>query len=105
MRREPYESPSPSRRRRRPDRGGCPTARQWPHQDTDMIVSRESLHVTPHGAVATTRHYIRDIVYGANDGIITTFAVVAGVAGGALPNLAVLIIGAANLAADGVSMG
>jgi VIT1/CCC1 family predicted Fe2+/Mn2+ transporter len=70
-----------------------------------MIVSRESLHVTPHGAVATTRHYIRDIVYGANDGIITTFAVVAGVAGGALPNLAVLIIGAANLAADGVSMG
>jgi VIT1/CCC1 family predicted Fe2+/Mn2+ transporter len=70
-----------------------------------MIVMRESLHVTPRGAVATTRHYIRDIVYGANDGIITTFAVVAGVAGGALPTLAVLVIGAANLAADGVSMG
>jgi VIT1/CCC1 family predicted Fe2+/Mn2+ transporter len=66
---------------------------------------RASLHVTPHGAVATTRHYIRDIVYGANDGIITTFAVVAGVAGGALPSLAILVIGAANLAADGVSMG
>jgi VIT1/CCC1 family predicted Fe2+/Mn2+ transporter len=66
---------------------------------------RTSLHVTPQGAVATTRHYIRDVVYGANDGIITTFAVVAGVAGGALPNLAVLVIGAANLAADGVSMG
>lgn len=27
------------------------------------------------------RHYMRDLVYGANDGIITTFAVVAGVAG------------------------
>jgi VIT1/CCC1 family predicted Fe2+/Mn2+ transporter len=66
-----------------------------------MIGPRDSLHVTPHGAVATTRHYIRDIVYGANDGIITTFAVVAGVAGGALPGLAVLVIGAANLAASG----
>jgi VIT1/CCC1 family predicted Fe2+/Mn2+ transporter len=44
-------------------------------------------------------------VYGANDGVITTFAVVAGVAGGALPPAAVLIVGVANLAADGLSMG
>ena len=51
------------------------------------------------------RHYIRDLVYGANDGIITTFAVVAGVAGGSLSTVAVLIVGAANLAADGVAMG
>jgi vacuolar iron transporter family protein len=64
-----------------------------------------SLHVEPHGARATARHYIRDLVYGANDGIITTFAVVSGVAGGQLSQLAVLVVGAANLAADGVSMG
>lgn len=51
------------------------------------------------------RHYIRDLVYGANDGIITTFAVVGGVTGGALSHTAILVIGAANLAADGVSMG
>ena len=57
------------------------------------------------GAAATARHYIRDLVHGANDGIITTFAVVSGVAGGQLSQLAVLVIGAANLAADGVSMG
>jgi VIT1/CCC1 family predicted Fe2+/Mn2+ transporter len=44
-------------------------------------------------------------VYGANDGIITTFAVVSGVAGGQLSHLAVLVVGTANLAADGVSMG
>jgi VIT1/CCC1 family predicted Fe2+/Mn2+ transporter len=50
------------------------------------------------------RHYIGDLVYGANDGIITTFAVVAGVAGGALSHTAVLIVGAANIAADGMSM-
>jgi VIT1/CCC1 family predicted Fe2+/Mn2+ transporter len=63
------------------------------------------MHVEPSGATATARHYIRDIVYGANDGLITTFAVVGGVAGGALSPAAVIVIGAANLAADGVSMG
>lgn len=66
---------------------------------------RASLHVEPQGPIATARHYIRDLVYGANDGIITTFAVVAGVAGGSLSHIAVLVVGAANLAADGVAMG
>jgi VIT1/CCC1 family predicted Fe2+/Mn2+ transporter len=51
------------------------------------------------------RHYLRDLVYGANDGIITTFAVVAGVAGAALSARTVLILGVANLLADGFSMG
>lgn len=69
------------------------------------VPRRESLHVVPHGSRATAQHYIRDLVYGANDGIITTFAVVAGVAGGALSARAVLIVGAANLLADGLSMG
>ena len=68
-------------------------------------MSRPSLHVEPSGLTATARHYIRDLVYGANDGIITTFAVVGGVTGGALSHAAVLVIGAANLAADGMSMG
>jgi len=67
-------------------------------------VPRLSTHVEPHDAVGIARHYIGDLVYGANDGIITTFAVVAGVAGGALSHSAVLIVGAANLAADGLSM-
>ena len=67
--------------------------------------SRLSLHVEPVGAVATAQHYIRDVVYGANDGLITTFAVVAGVVGGGLSPRALLILGAANLFADGLSMG
>jgi vacuolar iron transporter family protein len=50
------------------------------------------------------RHYIRDLVYAANDGIITTFAVVAGVRGAGLSPLVVLALGFANLAADGLSM-
>jgi len=66
---------------------------------------RLSLHHEPAGVIQIARHYIRDMVYGANDGIITTFAVVAGVTGGELSPRAVLIVGAANLFADGLSMG
>ena len=49
--------------------------------------------------------YIKDVVYGANDGIVTTFAVVSGVAGASLSIETVLILGIANLIADGISMG
>ena len=45
------------------------------------------------------------MIYGANDGIVTTFAVVAGVAGAALDPAIVIVLGAANLFADGFSMG
>ena len=48
--------------------------------------------------------YLKDVIYAANDGIITTFAVVAGVAGAALDPAIVLILGVANLLADGFSM-
>lgn len=48
---------------------------------------------------------LKAAVYGANDGIITTFAVVAGVAGAGLSPQIVLILGLANLIADGFSMG
>ncbi|HEU0012594.1 MAG TPA: VIT1/CCC1 transporter family protein [Longimicrobium sp.] len=60
-------------------------------------------HEPPPG-VDMLRHYLRDLVYGASDGIVTTFAVVAGVAGAALPARTVLILGIANLLADGFSM-
>ena len=67
-------------------------------------MARRSRHVEPTGALQVARHYVRELIYGANDGIITTFAVVAGVAGGGLPLRVVLIVGAANLIADGLSM-
>jgi len=50
------------------------------------------------------RHYIADIIYGANDGIITTFAIVSGVEGAKLTPLIVIILGFVNLFADGISM-
>jgi VIT1/CCC1 family predicted Fe2+/Mn2+ transporter len=77
----------------------CAVVRRRPAGPT-----RLSTHVEPGGLRDTARHYLKDIVYGANDGLITTFAVVAGVEGGALTQRAVLIIGVANLLADGLSM-
>lgn len=44
------------------------------------------------------------MVYGANDGIITTFAIVASVEGAKLGNTAILAVGFASLFADGFSM-
>ncbi|WP_404364179.1 VIT1/CCC1 transporter family protein [Marinobacter sp.] len=50
------------------------------------------------------RKYLSDLIYGANDGLITTFAIVAGVTGAALSSTVVLILGFASLLADGFSM-
>jgi VIT1/CCC1 family predicted Fe2+/Mn2+ transporter len=47
---------------------------------------------------------LRDVIYGAIDGTVTTFAVVAGVAGAQLAGGVVIILGMANLVADGFSM-
>jgi VIT1/CCC1 family predicted Fe2+/Mn2+ transporter len=56
-------------------------------------------------AMKALREYIDEAVYGANDGIITTFAVVSGAAGATLSGETVIILGCANLIADGFSMG
>lgn len=48
--------------------------------------------------------YLRDFVYGAIDGTVTTFAVVAGVVGADLSASVIIVLGAANLVADGFSM-
>jgi len=51
-----------------------------------------------------TPSYLRDAVYGAIDGAVTTFAIVAGVVGAELSPKIVLILGTANLFGDGLSM-
>jgi VIT1/CCC1 family predicted Fe2+/Mn2+ transporter len=48
--------------------------------------------------------HLRDVIYGAIDGTVTTFAVVAGVAGAGLDETVVIVLGLANLIADGFSM-
>jgi vacuolar iron transporter family protein len=50
-------------------------------------------------------HYLRDVIYGATDGVITTFAIVSAASGAMINPHLVLILGLASLVADGVSMG
>jgi vacuolar iron transporter family protein len=55
-------------------------------------------------AAEPTQNYVRDFVYGAIDGCVTTFAVVAGAVGAELDSIIVVILGLCNLVADGFSM-
>ncbi|MCB1310755.1 MAG: VIT1/CCC1 transporter family protein [Sedimentitalea sp.] len=50
------------------------------------------------------RGVLRDVVYGAIDGSVTTFAIVAGVAGAGLSPFVIVALGLANVLADGFSM-
>ncbi len=47
---------------------------------------------------------LRDVVYGGIDGSVTTFAIVAGVAGAGLSPFVIIALGLANVLADGFSM-
>lgn len=62
-------------------------------------------HVIRSRLAVKARHgYLGDAVFGAIDGCVTTFAVVAGAMGGGLEHTVVVILGFANLIADGFSM-
>ncbi|WP_380052016.1 VIT1/CCC1 transporter family protein [Falsihalocynthiibacter sp. SS001] len=75
-------------------------------QDLDIIKHRREAH-----GIGGLQENLRQIVYGGNDGIVTTFAVVAGFAGAGaegaaqMGTLAVVLFGFANLFADATAMG
>ncbi len=68
---------------------------------TQRLIEHSVYHPDEHRGSGT---YLGDSVYGALDGMVTTFAVVAGVAGANLAPSIILIMGFANLFADGFSM-
>jgi len=72
-------------------------ASQAAHQPEVIALAMEQ-----HGG--TSHQYIGDMVYGGLDGIVTTFAIVSGVVGANLGSDIILILGLANLLADGMSM-
>src|SRR6056297_4140350 len=80
--------------------------RHLPETDMDWQAHRREAH-----RLNRTQEFLKQIVYGGNDGIVTTFAIVAGFAGAQaegvaqIGGLAVLVFGLANLFADAVSMG
>lgn len=68
-------------------------------------------HIAKEHKISPLSTYLKEIVYGGNDGIVTTFAVVAGFTGAGSDQVAgmsfatVLLFGLANLFADAASMG
>lgn len=80
------------------------------YRKKDIVASKKA-HTPERIKAAAEEHktqsgaYIGEAVYGALDGIVTTFAVVAGVEGARLSSGIVLILGFANLIGDGLSMG
>jgi len=56
-----------------------------------------------HGNIAST--YLKSVVYGGLDGIITTFATVTSVAGAHFSSIVIIVLGISHLLADGLSMG
>ena len=68
--------------------------------EKDLI--HKHIHEEEHRASAG--QYLGEFVYGAIDGTVTTFAVVSGATGASLSPGIVVILGFANLIADGFSM-
>ena len=56
----------------------------------------------PH--IGSSRQYMRDVILGVNDGLVSTFLLVSGVVGGGLDATAVLLTGVAGAIAGMVSM-
>ena len=71
---------------------------------TDNALHAESRHGGTNKLVTRYQHFLGEFVYGGIDGSVTTFAVVAGSAGAGLGSDIVLILGFANLLADGFAM-
>ena len=70
----------------------------------DPATSRKAHDSAPEHHLREQGQYVKSVIYGGLDGLITTFAVVAGVEGASLSPGVVLILGSANLLADGLSM-
>ncbi len=72
------------------------------HDDHDAEHTPEAIRRRLEGDAS--QGYLKDSIYGAIDGAVTTFAVVSSVAGAGLASGIVIILGLANLLADGFSM-
>lgn len=64
----------------------------------------DRIHGSKYPLINRFQEYLGEFVYGGIDGSVTTFAVVAGAAGAALESSVVIILGFANLFADGFAM-
>lgn len=79
------------------------------YADGDAKASREYHEAKKQGASEDGHQkdggLLKPVIFGGLDGILTSFAIVAGAAGGRLPPSTVLILGFSNIFADALSMG
>jgi len=75
-----------------------------PRAREDLAAEHEPEAIRARLAAPREESLVGDAVLGGIDGAVTTFAVVAGAVGGAFPTLVVIVLGFANLLADGFSM-
>ncbi|MCR9174489.1 MAG: VIT1/CCC1 transporter family protein [Alphaproteobacteria bacterium] len=80
------------------------TEKNQPTTETPLEHGHEVSEIRDRLNAGPRTSYLRDWIYGGIDGAVTTFAIVAGVAGAALSSQTLLILGVANLVADGFSM-
>jgi len=71
---------------------------------SSKVLKEDRIHGSRYPWVNRFQEYLGEFVYGGIDGSVTTFAVVAGSAGANLSSEVVIILGFANLIADGFSM-
>lgn len=71
----------------------------------------KNFHDTRHnGTMNTEMHqteggFLKPLIFGGLDGILTSFAIVAGAAGGSMPIPVILVLGFSNIFADALAMG
>lgn len=79
------------------------------HRSDESFVQLEAAHnpeaIKARLEAGPSHSDLRDFIFGAIDGTVTTFAVVSGVSGAGLSDGILIILGVANLIADGFSMG
>jgi VIT1/CCC1 family predicted Fe2+/Mn2+ transporter len=74
-------------------------------KNVEALVANHSHEVIKKRLAAPQKHnYVGDAVLGGIDGCITTFAIVSSSVAAGLPNMAALVLGLANITADGFSM-
>lgn len=68
----------------------------------DIVLTPTTAAAEKHGSAGS--EYVRSIVFGAMDGIMTTFAHVAAVAGSSIDTKVVIVLAFSNLIADAIAM-
>jgi VIT1/CCC1 family predicted Fe2+/Mn2+ transporter len=80
------------------DGGDMEASKNFHDTRHDVEPSSKEMHQTEGG-------FLKPLIFGGLDGILTAFAIVAGAAGGSMPIPVILVLGFSNILADALAMG